>query len=163
MSRLKSKLLLLTIPLCRNLESLVQAEVAQGIDSKRVLIAGFSQGGAVSLLMLRSRLQVAAVLAMSTWLPLAEEKPLVSAQNQQTPVLMCHGNKDGVVSKVPTAAENTACGLNDGADANCRCSMRTDRKAFNGLRPLALQSSSRHIKDWAMVSILRKCRTSQAF
>ena len=79
----------------------MQAEEAEGIDSKRVLIAGFSQGGAVSLLMLRSRLQVAAVLAMSTWLPLAEETPLVSAQNQQTPVLMCHGNKDGVVSKNP--------------------------------------------------------------
>ena len=82
----------------RNLESLVQAEEAQGINSKRVLIAGFSQGGAVSMLMLRSRLQVAAVLGMSTWLPLAEETPLVSAENQQTPVLMCHGNQDGVVS-----------------------------------------------------------------
>ena len=77
----------------------MQAEEGQGINSKRVLIAGFSQGGAVSMLMLRSRLQVAAVLGMSTWLPLAEEAPLVSAENQQTPVLMCHGNKDGVVSR----------------------------------------------------------------
>lgn len=83
----------------RNLESLVQAEEAQGINSKRVLIAGFSQGGAVSMLMLRSRLQVAAVLGMSTWLPLADETPLVSSENKQTPVLMCHGNQDGVVSK----------------------------------------------------------------
>lgn len=81
----------------RNLESLVQAEEAQGINSKRVLIAGFSQGGAVSMLMLRSRLQVAAVLGMSTWLPLAEEQPIISTENQQTPVLMCHGNQDGVV------------------------------------------------------------------
>ena len=84
---------------CRNLESLVQAEEAQGITSKRVLIAGFSQGGAVSMLMLRSQLPVAAVLGMSTWLPLAEEQPIVSSENQQTPVLMCHGNADGVVSE----------------------------------------------------------------
>ena len=83
----------------RNLESLVQAEVAHGIPSKRILIAGFSQGGAVALLMLRSHMQVAAVLGMSTWLPLADEQPLISAENQNTPVLMCHGNADQVVSK----------------------------------------------------------------
>lgn len=81
----------------RNLESLVQAEVAHGIPSKRILIAGFSQGGAVALLMLRSHMQVAAVLGMSTWLPLADEQPLISAENQNTPVLMCHGNADQVV------------------------------------------------------------------
>lgn len=81
----------------RNLESLIEAEISQGIASKRVLIAGFSQGGAVSMLMLRSRMQVAAVLGMSTWLPLAHEAPIVSAENQDTPVLMCHGNQDGVV------------------------------------------------------------------
>ena len=85
---------------CRNLESLVQAEESEGISSKRVLIAGFSQGGAVSMLMLRSRLKVAAVLGMSTWLALADETPVLSAENTDTPVLMCHGNSDQVVSKL---------------------------------------------------------------
>ncbi len=95
----------------RNLESLVQAEVAHGIPSKRVLIAGFSQGGAVTLLMLRSRMQVAAVLGMSTWLPLADEQPLISAENQNTPVLMCHGNADQVVSKQDQLKTTTSSSL----------------------------------------------------
>lgn len=102
----------------RNLESLVQAEEAQGINSKRVLIAGFSQGGAVSMLMLRSRLQVAAVLGMSTWLPLAEEQPIISTENQQTPVLMCHGNQDGVVSKTSALALTEDCMIFNSAQAN---------------------------------------------
>lgn len=92
-----SWMLQIIVRLFRNLESLIEAEISQGIASKRVLIAGFSQGGAVSMLMLRSRMQVAAVLGMSTWLPLADEAPIVSAENQNTPVLMCHGNQDGVV------------------------------------------------------------------
>ena len=85
---------------CRNLEALVQAERSEGIESKRVLIAGFSQGGAVSMLMLRSQIKVAAVLGMSTWLPLADDPPVMSAENKDTPVLMCHGNADQVVSKL---------------------------------------------------------------
>lgn len=85
---------------CRNLESLVQAEAADGIDSKQVLIAGFSQGGAVGMLMLRSKLKVAAILGMSTWLPLADEPPVLSAENADTPVLMCHGTTDQVVSQL---------------------------------------------------------------
>jgi len=79
------------------IEGLIKAEEAEGIPSKRVLIAGFSQGGAVALLMLRSKVKLAAVLGMSTWLPLANEQPILSSGNQQTPVLMCHGNADQVV------------------------------------------------------------------
>jgi len=44
-------------------------------------------------------MQVAAILGMSTWLPLADEQPLISTENRSTPVLMCHGNADQVVSK----------------------------------------------------------------
>ena len=84
-------------PACRFVEGLIKSEQAEGIPSDRVLVAGFSQGGAVSMLMLRSNIKLAAVLAMSTWLPLAYEKPILSSENQQTPVLMCHGNADPVV------------------------------------------------------------------
>ena len=35
---------------------------------------------------------------MSTWLALADESPVLSAENTDTPVLMCHGNADQVVS-----------------------------------------------------------------
>ena len=83
---------------CSFIEGLIKAEEAEGIPNNRVLLAGFSQGGAVALLMLRSQIRLAAILAMSTWLPLANEQPILSSEAQQTPVLMCHGNADQVVS-----------------------------------------------------------------
>ena len=93
---------------CSFVEGLIKAEEAEGIPSNRVLIAGFSQGGAVSLLMLRSKVRLAAVLAMSTWLPLANQQPILSTENQQTPVLMCHGNADQVVGDLTTWALKAA-------------------------------------------------------
>ena len=81
----------------RFVEGLIKAEESAGIPSDRVLVAGFSQGGAVSMLILRSSIRLAAVLGMSTWLPLADAQPILSSENKQTPVLMCHGNADTVV------------------------------------------------------------------
>ena len=62
----------------------------------RVVVAGFSQGGAVALLMLRSDLNLAGVAGLSTWLTLADE-PLLSPANQATPLWMAHGTADAVV------------------------------------------------------------------
>jgi predicted esterase len=59
-------------------------------------VAGFSQGGAVALLMLRSDLKLAGVAGLSTWLTLANE-PLLSAANEATPLWMAHGTADAVV------------------------------------------------------------------
>lgn len=66
----------------------------------RVVVAGFSQGGAVALLMLRSDLKLAGVAGLSTWLTLANE-PLLSAANQATPLWMAHGTADAVVRVWP--------------------------------------------------------------
>jgi len=46
----------------RYVEELVQQEVAAGIPSHRVVVAGFSQGGAVALMALRSQLKLAGVV-----------------------------------------------------------------------------------------------------
>jgi lysophospholipase-2 len=43
-------------------EELVRAEEATGVPSSRVVVGGFSQGGAVALLMLRSQIKLAAVV-----------------------------------------------------------------------------------------------------
>lgn len=51
----------------RYIEELVQAEIAAGVPSERVVVAGFSQGGAVALLMLRSDIKLGAVVGQSTW------------------------------------------------------------------------------------------------
>jgi lysophospholipase-2 len=82
----------------RYIEGLIEQEVASGIPTSKVLVAGFSQGGAVSLLMLRSQHQLAGVIGLSTYLPLREEPPIISEANKQTPVLMCHGDTDQVVA-----------------------------------------------------------------
>lgn len=48
--------------LCRYVEELIQKETEAGIPSDRVVVAGFSQGGAVALMMLRSKKKLAAVV-----------------------------------------------------------------------------------------------------
>jgi len=77
----------------------LDAEIERGIDPSRIVLAGFSQGGAVALsAALRFPRRLAGVLALSTYLPfparLAAEK---SAANARVPVLMCHGLMDPVV------------------------------------------------------------------
>jgi lysophospholipase-2 len=80
----------------RYVESLVSAEAGAGVPSERVVVGGFSQGGAVALMMLRSRLKLAGVVGLSTYLPLRKE-PLGEA-NAATPILLAHGDADGVVA-----------------------------------------------------------------
>jgi phospholipase/carboxylesterase len=84
---------------------LIAAEVARGITTERIVIAGFSQGGAIALqAALRYDTSLAGVMALSTYLPLrallAKE---ASATNRSIPILMCHGTQDGVV--VPQMGE----------------------------------------------------------
>jgi len=77
----------------------IAAEKQRGIAPSRVVLAGFSQGGAVALHAgLRYPERLAGILAMSCYLPfastLASEK---SAANADVPILMCHGRQDPVV------------------------------------------------------------------
>lgn len=70
-----------------------------GIDSRRMVLAGFSQGGAMALHSgLRYPQPLAGILALSTYLPLrdrwqAEQHPA----NRDTPILMMHGRFDPVL------------------------------------------------------------------
>jgi phospholipase/carboxylesterase len=74
-------------------------ESARGIAASRIVLAGFSQGGAVALAAgLRFPERLAGILALSAYLPfpqaLAAER---SAANADVPILMCHGRLDPVV------------------------------------------------------------------
>lgn len=82
----------------RYIESLIAAEAAEGVPSERVVVAGFSQGGAVAMLMLRSEKKLAGVVGLSTYLPLRNEPGIISAANAKTPILQCHGDADMVVN-----------------------------------------------------------------
>lgn len=80
-------------------DDLIAREQARGVAPGRIVLAGFSQGGAVVLHAgLRSAEPIAGVLALSTWLPLAERLPEeAAAERRQTPILMLHGTEDTVV------------------------------------------------------------------
>ena len=83
----------------RKVRELITREVERGIPADRIVLAGFSQGGAVSLYTVpRLREKLAGVMALSCYLPRestfqAERAPA----NDATPIFMAHGQFDGVV------------------------------------------------------------------
>lgn len=84
---------------------LIEREVQRGVDTARIVLAGFSQGGAIVLHTgLRYPRPLAGIMALSTYLPLdervAEER---HEANQNTSIFMAHGSHDQVVA--PQLAE----------------------------------------------------------
>jgi phospholipase/carboxylesterase len=83
----------------RQLEALVENEIQRGIPAEHIVLAGFSQGGAIALHTgLRYAQPLAGILALSTYLPLATYfEAERHAANQRTPVFMAHGRQDPIV------------------------------------------------------------------
>lgn len=79
--------------------ALIAKEQTRGITADRIVLAGFSQGGAIALHTgLRHPEKLAGVMALSTYLPLADSFAVeASAANRSTPVFMAHGSHDPVV------------------------------------------------------------------
>jgi phospholipase/carboxylesterase len=78
---------------------LIEQELSRGIESKRIILAGFSQGGAVVLHTgLRYNKTLAGIMALSTYLPLAStfENELHNA-NKNIPIFMAHGLEDDIL------------------------------------------------------------------
>jgi phospholipase/carboxylesterase len=77
-------------------EGFIAREVAGGIPSDRIVLAGFSQGGAITLHAgLRHGEPLAGLLALSTYLPLPElYAKEARPERKDTPILMCHGTQD---------------------------------------------------------------------
>jgi phospholipase/carboxylesterase len=78
---------------------LVDRELARGIASRRIVLAGFSQGGAIALQTgLRYPQPLAGIMALSTYLPCAESVPAEAAPaNAGRSVFMAHGTEDQVL------------------------------------------------------------------
>ena len=78
---------------------LIEREAARGIAFDKIAIAGFSQGGAIALQTgLRYPHKLAGIMALSTYLPLAESLPAeASAPNRAIPVFYAHGSADPVI------------------------------------------------------------------
>ena len=81
------------------LEELIQRQVDLGIASSNIIIAGFSQGGAVVYHTgLRSKHKLAGMLTLSTYLPFAEQVPTeLNKINSDTPIFASHGSYDAMV------------------------------------------------------------------
>jgi phospholipase/carboxylesterase len=78
---------------------LIADQVTRGIPAKRIVLAGFSQGGAVSLYTaLRYPERLGGVMALSTYLPLGGSLASERAPaNEGTSIFMAHGLTDAVL------------------------------------------------------------------
>jgi phospholipase/carboxylesterase len=79
--------------------ALLAREKARGIASERIVLAGFSQGGAITLQAgLRYSETLAGLMVLSSYLPLPETLAAEAAPaNAQTPIFMAHGTDDPVI------------------------------------------------------------------
>jgi phospholipase/carboxylesterase len=81
------------------IEQLIAREASRGVASGRIVLAGFSQGGAIALQAgLRHAAPLAGIVALSTYLTLEDSLDAEgSAANRAVPILMGHGTQDPVV------------------------------------------------------------------
>lgn len=90
----------------RAIEALIEREKRNGIAPERIVLAGFSQGGAMALQTgLRHPEKLAGIMALSCYLPLA---PTLAAEahpaNSTTSIFMAHGSHDSVIPMALAAA-----------------------------------------------------------
>ena len=92
----------------QQIENLITAEKNSGISAQRIVLAGFSQGGAIALhTALRHTESLAGVLVLSSWLPLRgllQQEAHIA--NRSLPIFMAHGKLDNIVT--PTTASASA-------------------------------------------------------
>jgi phospholipase/carboxylesterase len=81
------------------IEALIAREKERGTAANRLVLAGFSQGGAIALQTgLRHPERVAGIMALSTYLPIADKFAAeASKANRDAPIFMAHGSHDPVI------------------------------------------------------------------
>jgi phospholipase/carboxylesterase len=80
-------------------EQFIAREATRGVDSRHIVLAGFSQGGAIALQAgLRHANRLGGIMALSTYLTLQDSLAAeASPANRATPIFMAHGTQDQVV------------------------------------------------------------------
>ena len=81
------------------LNEYIDDEINRGIPANKILLAGFSQGGAIILFTgLRFSRRLAGILSLSSYLPLIEKiQTEADDANHDTPLMMMHGTYDPVI------------------------------------------------------------------
>ena len=84
----------------QRVRSLIAAEVAGGIPAQRIILAGFSQGGAVAYLTgLTHPERLGGIVALSTYIPSPRLlRAELVAEQLEVPVFAAHGDEDDVVA-----------------------------------------------------------------
>ena len=84
---------------CAIIEEFIAIERDAGIAADRIVLAGFSQGGAVALFTgLRHSESLGGIMALSTYLPMPNRLQFEAhAANRQTPIFMAHGLYDPLI------------------------------------------------------------------
>lgn len=93
------------------IERMIARERSRGVDSSKIVLAGFSQGGAIALQAgLRHANRLGGIVALSTYLTLEDSLDAEGAAiNKTTPILMAHGTQDPIVP--PQLAEASRAAL----------------------------------------------------
>jgi phospholipase/carboxylesterase len=88
-------------------EALVAREKQRGTSASRLVLAGFSQGGAIALQTgLRHPERIAGIMALSTYVPIAEKLAAeANPANSGVPIFMGHGSHDPIIA-LPRARES---------------------------------------------------------
>jgi phospholipase/carboxylesterase len=77
----------------------IDAEIKAGIGTDKIILAGFSQGGAITLHAgLRYPAPLAGLLALSSYLPVPEQLEKEASNNKDCPIMMAHGTDDPVIA-----------------------------------------------------------------
>jgi len=81
------------------IEDLIAREKQRGTEAGRLVLAGFSQGGAIALQTgLRHAERIAGIMALSAYLPIADKLTAeASDMNRDVPIFMAHGSQDPIV------------------------------------------------------------------
>jgi phospholipase/carboxylesterase len=80
-------------------QALIEREIARGMPARRIVLAGFSQGCAITLgAGLRCPHRLAGLAGLSGYLPLAPPpRPNATPPTRDVPVFLAHGRHDGIV------------------------------------------------------------------
>lgn len=83
----------------QSIYQLIEVQRAAGIESEHIVLAGFSQGGAIALHAgIRYPHRLAGIMALSAYLAVHEgTEEQRSAQNKEIPIMLAHGSRDPVV------------------------------------------------------------------
>lgn len=79
--------------------ALIEREIERGVKSENIILAGFSQGGAIALHTgLRYEKPLAGIMGLSTYLPLVESiEKEISNENKNTSLFLAHGKLDSII------------------------------------------------------------------